>query len=93
MIYVWSLRHRRLLRALRGHSENVSSVSFNAAYPGMLASASDDHTVRIWTPCRATEEDLQRRLRANSSVGNEEEDKGAAAAAVAAALAPGEHRN
>ena len=49
-MYVWHARHRRLLRVLSGHTDVVSSVAWNAALPGVLASASDDYTVRVWAP-------------------------------------------
>jgi len=57
-VYVWSLRYRRLLRVLRGHRDVVSAVAWapllqsqgqsQGGAPGLLATASDDYTVRLW---------------------------------------------
>ena len=40
---------------LKGHSRSVSCVDWNAVNPTMLASGSDDGTVRIW----GTEEQMK----------------------------------
>jgi len=45
-VYVWHRRHQRLIRRLCGHTEPVNAVSWNGA--GLLASASDDHSIIIW---------------------------------------------
>ncbi|CAN0117409.1 unnamed protein product, partial [Phaeothamnion confervicola] len=49
-VYIWHLRQQRLLAVLKGHNDVVSATSWNPAVPGMLASCSDDLTVRIWAP-------------------------------------------
>lgn len=45
-VYIWHRRHGRLIRRLCGHTEPVNSVSWNVH--GLLASASDDHSIIVW---------------------------------------------
>ncbi len=47
-IYVWRADSREVVSCLTGHSGAVNAVAWNPKEPGMMASASDDGTVRIW---------------------------------------------
>lgn len=48
-VYIWYRSNGKLLQVLPGHSATVNAVSWSPkASPLMLASCSDDHTVRLW---------------------------------------------
>lgn len=49
-VYIWNSGSPRPIEVLSGHSLTVNCVSWNPRRPQMLASASDDHTIRIWGP-------------------------------------------
>uniref|UniRef100_A0A0A9CWN6 Uncharacterized protein n=1 Tax=Arundo donax TaxID=35708 RepID=A0A0A9CWN6_ARUDO len=47
-VYIWKRHLETPIKVLHGHSMIVNCVSWNPVRPQMLASASDDRTVRIW---------------------------------------------
>ncbi|XP_076305770.1 WD repeat-containing protein 26-like isoform X2 [Tachypleus tridentatus] len=49
-VYIWHMKREMPIAVLTGHTRTVNCVSWNPTYPSMLASASDDGTVRIWGP-------------------------------------------
>ncbi|KAJ1416825.1 WD40/YVTN repeat-like-containing domain superfamily [Sesbania bispinosa] len=49
-VYIWNSRNSMPIEVLSGHSQTVNCVSWNPKRPQMLASASDDYTIRIWGP-------------------------------------------
>ncbi|XP_061814347.1 WD repeat-containing protein 26-like isoform X1 [Nerophis lumbriciformis] len=49
-VYIWHRRSELPIAELSGHSRTVNCVTWNPVLPGLLASASDDGTVRVWGP-------------------------------------------
>ncbi|KAK8734284.1 hypothetical protein OTU49_006108 [Cherax quadricarinatus] len=49
-VYIWHHRRELPVVTLVGHTRTVNCVTWNSRYPAMVASVSDDATVRIWGP-------------------------------------------
>ncbi|CAK9140840.1 unnamed protein product [Ilex paraguariensis] len=61
-VYIWNRRFSSPIEVLSGHSMTVNCVSWNPKRPQMLASASDDQTIRIWGPSPSKKEVLPKKL-------------------------------
>ena len=49
-VYIWHTKKEHPICVLEGHARTVTCVSWNPVVHGLIASASDDGTVRIWGP-------------------------------------------
>lgn len=49
-VYIFHVRRDEPIAVLSGHSRTVNCVAWNPVYHQVLASASDDNTVRLWGP-------------------------------------------
>eukprot|EP01029_Cantina_marsupialis_P000227 TRINITY_DN10202_c0_g4_i1.p1 TRINITY_DN10202_c0_g4~~TRINITY_DN10202_c0_g4_i1.p1 ORF type:complete len:274 (-),score=57.04 TRINITY_DN10202_c0_g4_i1:2-823(-) len=47
-IRIWNQKSGNLVKVLRDHSSSVNDVSWNRRVHGMLASCSDDGTIKLW---------------------------------------------
>ena len=48
-LYIWRRDTGQLVTSCSGHAGTINAVSWNPQNPHMLATGSDDHTIRIWT--------------------------------------------
>ena len=48
LVHIWHRESGEMLATLKGHSSSVNAVTWNPRDQYMLATASDDHTVKIW---------------------------------------------
>ena len=49
-VYLFHRESEKVLDVIKGHTASVNSVAWHPLNPSLLASASDDHSVRIWGP-------------------------------------------
>jgi len=47
-VFIWHRKTQEMLQVLHGHLGVINAVAWNPVYPHMMASASDDCTVRVW---------------------------------------------
>uniref|UniRef100_K3WHL7 Uncharacterized protein n=1 Tax=Globisporangium ultimum (strain ATCC 200006 / CBS 805.95 / DAOM BR144) TaxID=431595 RepID=K3WHL7_GLOUD len=47
-IYLWQRDTGHLVATLRGHSSVINTVQCHPVHPNVIASASDDETIRVW---------------------------------------------
>ena len=47
-LYIWNVKLRHLVRVLSGHKDVLSAADWHPRIPGLIATASDDHKVKIW---------------------------------------------
>ncbi|CAN1199848.1 WD repeat-containing protein 26 homolog [Linum perenne] len=67
-VYIWLRGSGELIEALPGHSGSVNCVSWNPTNPHMLASGSDDGTIRIWGLSSHLLQKQQQQVRGNGVI-------------------------
>ncbi|KAI8055309.1 WD40-repeat-containing domain protein [Syncephalis plumigaleata] len=53
-VCLWHRESEKLISTLKGHTMAVNDISWHPRNPAIFASASDDHTIRIWGPTAST---------------------------------------
>ena len=51
-VFIWNNKKEQAISVLEGHTRSVTCVTWNPEIPGMLVSASDDGTLRVWGPSK-----------------------------------------
>lgn len=51
-VYIWNIKKENAISVLEGHTRSVTCVTWNPEVPGMVVSASDDGTLRVWGPSK-----------------------------------------
>ncbi|KAG0028972.1 hypothetical protein BGZ81_004242 [Podila clonocystis] len=59
-IHLWHRDNGHLVQTFEGHTKAVTCVAWHPTNPTMFASASDDHTIRIWGTPEDAERDMER---------------------------------
>lgn len=91
-VYLWHRQSHTLLETLAGHSSTINSVCWNPVNEGQFASASDDHSVRVWGTNSAAPLVIERTAKAGNDVsdapvpGDARAPEGADAAAASAVV-------
>lgn len=70
-VYVWHCRREMPVVVLQGHTRPVNCVAWNPVTQDIIASASDDGSIRLW----GTEEELKRQEYNKQCLPVDEEDK------------------
>ncbi|KAG0091447.1 hypothetical protein BGZ93_008829 [Podila epicladia] len=59
-IHLWHRDNGHLVQTFEGHTKAVTCVAWHPTNPTMFASASDDHTIRIWGTPEDAKRDMER---------------------------------
>ncbi|KAG0326134.1 hypothetical protein BG004_003035 [Podila humilis] len=61
-IHLWHRENGNLIQTFEGHSRAVTCVAWHPTNPTLFASASDDHTIRIWGTPEDTDMDVDAQI-------------------------------